>query len=211
MKRIACLLSCSLSLLWAFQGVTAAQQLTGVTGQLDGNSDPLDNVTNPKAKEKIDKAKEKVDEVSPGVEEPVDEGANEVEKSADEVVEDVAGDAKGAAGTPGQASTPSKPDRAAPGSSNAGTKRASAPKQSGTASRVAPGAEPTDSDKVAAAGNTIRSAQVKGDQLARPEADVDQSEGSVLSSTGAQVLAWLLLACLLMVIGVALVWRRRTG
>ena len=68
-----------------------------------------------------------------------------------------------------------------------------------------------DTDKVAAAGNTIESVQENEEQLAAPEADADESEGSVLSSTGAQILAWLVLAGLLIAIGAALVGRRRTG
>ena len=219
MKRIACLLSCTLILLWAFHGVTAAQQLPGPTGPLPGNSDLLDKVKNPKAEEKVDEAEEKVDQVLPDAEEPVDDVTNEVENSADKVVKDVSEVAKDSAGTAGpvadeatqaRAPTPSRPDKAALGSSTARTKLATSTNQSGTGSKDAPGAESSDTDKVAAAGNTIGSAQVKGEQLAAPEADDEESEGSGLSRTGAQVLAWLVLACLLMAIGAALVWRGRT-
>ena len=108
------------------------------------------------------------------------------------------------------APTPSKPDIAALGFS-ATAKLASSTNQSGTGSKDALGAEPSDTDKVVAAGNTIESAQVQGEQFAAPEIDVDESEGSGLARTGAQVLAWLVLACLLMAIGAALVWRGRTG
>jgi hypothetical protein len=226
MKRIACLLSFSLILLGASHGVAAGQQLSGATGPLDGSSDPLDKVKNPKAKEKVDKAKEKVDKakekvdkVLPSVEEPVDDVTNEVEKSADEVVKDVGEVAKDSAGTAGPVAdeptqpwppTPARPDIAALGFS-AATELASSTNQSGTGSKDALGAEPSDFDEVVAAVNTIESAQVKGEQLAAPETDVDESEGSGLARTGAQVLAWLVLACLLMAIGATLVWRGRTG
>ena len=210
MKRIACLLSCSLILLWAFHGVTAAQQLTGLTGPLDGDSDPLGTVT--KA------AKEKVDEVVPGVEEAVDDVINEVETSTDKVVKDVSEVAKDLAGTGGplgaagsdgtagsgaeeptgaEAPTSAKRELDAPGSSGAGKELAQSTNQSGTGSKDAPGAEPSETDKVAVAGDTIESALVKDEQLAVPEVDVDQSEESGLSSTGAQVLVLLVLACLL--------------
>jgi hypothetical protein len=214
MKRIACLLSCSLILLWAFHGVTAAQQLTGLTGPLDGDSGPLGKIT--KA------TKEKVDEVLPSVEEAVDDVINEVENSTDKVVKDVSEVAKDSAGTEGsgtegsgtegsddtagsvaeeptqaRAPTPSKLEIGAPGSSDAGKKLAGSTKQSGTGSKDAPGAEPSDTDNVAAAGDTIESAQMKDQQLAAPEADVDQSEELGLSSTGAQVVALLVLASLL--------------
>jgi hypothetical protein len=75
----------------------------------------------------------------------------------------------------------------------------------GTGSKDASGADPSDTDTVAAAGNTIESAPENDEQLAAPEADGDESEGSVLSSTGAQIMAWLVLACLLIAIGAALV------
>jgi hypothetical protein len=209
MKRIACLLSCSLILLWAFHGVTAAQQLTGLTEPLDGDSGPLGEIT--KATE------EKVDEVLPSVEEAVDDVIDEVENSTDKVVKDVSEVAKDSAGTEGslgkegsdgtagsvaeeptQARAPasSKLEIGAPGSSDAGKELASSTKQSGAGSKDAPGAEPSDTDNVSAAGDTIESARVK-DQQPAPEADVDQSEESGLSSTGAQVVALLVLASLL--------------
>jgi len=214
MKRIAWLLSFSLILLGAFQGSATAQQLSGVTGTPDGNSDPLDKVKNPKAKENIDKAKKEVDEALPGAEEPVGDVTNEVEDSADNVVEDsseVAEDSGGTAGSvadePTQAgTTPS--DISAPGSTASRTKLTKSTNQSGTGSKHASGAEPSDTDKVAAAGNTIESAPENDEQLAAPEADADESEGSLLSTTGAQILAWLVLACLLIATGVALVRRR---
>ena len=217
MKRIAWLLSFSLILLGAFQGVAAAQQLSGLTAPPDGNADPLDKVKNPKAKEKIDKAKEKVDEALPGAEEPADDVANEVEDSPDNVVEDsseVAEDSGGTAGSvanePTRAgTTPS--DISAPGSTDSRTKLTRSTNQFGTGSKAS-GAEPSDSGKVAgAAVNTIESVQENAEQLAAPEADADESEGSVLSSTGAQILAWLVLECLLIAIGAALLKRRRTG
>ena len=256
MKRIACLLSFSLILLGAFQGVAAAQQLSGLTGPFDGNSEPLDKVKNPKAKKKVDKAKkkvdkakEKVDEALPGAEEPADDVTNEVEDSADNVVEDssevdealpgaeepaddvtnevedsadnvvedsseVAEESGSTAGSvadePTQAgTTPS--DISAPGSTASRTKLTRSTNQSGTGSKDASGAEPSDTDKVAAAGNNIESAPENDEQLVAPEADADESEGSVLSSTGAQILTWLVLACLLIAIGAALVRRGRTG
>jgi cobalamin biosynthesis Mg chelatase CobN len=194
MKRIACLLSFSLTLLGAFHGVAAAQQLSGLTGPLDGNSEPLDQVKK-----------------------PVDDVTNEVEDSADNVVEDsseVAEDAGGTAGSvadePTQGgTTPS--DISAPGSNDSRTKLTRSTKQSGKGSKDASRAEPSDTDKVAAAGNTIESAPKNDERLAAPEADADESEGSILSSTGAQILAWLVLACLLIAIGAALVRRGRTG
>ena len=72
-------------------------------------------------------------------------------------------------------------------------------------------AEPSDTGKVAAVGNTIESAPENDEQLAATEADDDESEGSVLSSTGPQILAWLVLGCLLIALSAALVRRRRTG
>jgi cobalamin biosynthesis Mg chelatase CobN len=232
MKRIAWLLSFSLILLGAFQGVAAAQQLSGLTGQLDGNSDPLDKVKNPKAKEKVDKAKEKVDEAKevvdealPGAEAPADDVTNEVENPADTEVEDsadnavedsseIAEDSGSTAGSladkPTQAGT-APSDISAPGSTDSMTKRTRSVNRSGTGSKEVSGAEPSDTDKVAAAGNTIESAPEKDGRLAAPKADANESEGLVLSSTGAQILAWLVLACLLIVIGAALVRRRRTG
>jgi cobalamin biosynthesis Mg chelatase CobN len=217
MKRIACLLSFSLILLGFFQGSAAAQQLSGVTGPLDGNSDPLDKVKNPNAKEKVDKAKENIDKALPSAEEPADDVSNEVEDSPDNVVEDSSevaedsgGTARSVADEPTQAgTTPS--DISASGSTASGTKLTRSTKQSGTDSKHASGAEPSDTDKVAAAGNTIKSAPKNDEQLAASEADADESEGSVLSSTGAQILAWLVLACLLIAIGAALVRRSRTG
>ena len=213
MKRIACLLSFSLVLLGAFHGVAAAQQLSGLTGQLDGDSDPLDKVKNPKAKEKVDKAKEKVDKVLPGVEEP-DDVTNEVEDSADNVVEDsseVAEDPGGTAGSVADEPTQAGTDISAPGSTDSRTRLTRSTNQSGTGSKHVSGAEPSDTDRVAAAGNTIESAPENDEQLAAPEADANESEGSVLSSTGAQILAWLVLACLLIAIGAALLRWRRTG
>jgi hypothetical protein len=217
MKRIACLLSFSLILLGASHGVAAGQQLSGATGPLDGSSDPLDKVKNPKAKEKVDKAKEVVDEVLPGTEAPADDVTNVVEDSADIVVEDsgeVAEDAGGTAGSvadePTQAGT-TQLDIRGPGSTASRTKLTRSTKQSGKGSKDASGSEPSDTDKVAAAGNTIGSAPENNEQLAAPEADADESEGSVLSSTGAQILAWLVLACLLIAIGAALVRWRRPG
>ena len=203
-------------LLGAFHGVAAGQQLSGLTGPPDRNADPLDRVKNPTAKEKIDKTKEKVDEALPGAEEPVDDVTNEVENPADNVVEDsseVAEDSGGTAGSvvdePTQAgTTPS--DKSAPGSSASRSKLTRSANQSGTGSKDPSGGD-RDTDKVAAAGNTIESVQENEEQLAAPEADADESEGSVLSSTGAQILAWLVLAGLLIAIGAALVGRRRTG
>ncbi|MDQ3673985.1 MAG: hypothetical protein M3365_06395 [Gemmatimonadota bacterium] len=223
MKRIACLLSSSLILLGAFHGVAAAQQLSGLTGPLDGKG-PLDKVKNPKAKEKVDKAsgkvdkaEEEVDEVLPGAEEPAKDVTNEVEDSADNVVEDSSEIAEDSVGTAGSVAgepteggtTPS--DISAPGSDDSRTKPTRSTNQSGTGSKDASVAEPSDTDKVAAAGNTIESAPENDEQLYAPEADGDESEGSVLSSTGAQIMAWLVLACLLIAIGAALVRWRRTG
>jgi cobalamin biosynthesis Mg chelatase CobN len=200
MKRIAWLLSFSLILLGGFDGVAAAQ---------------LDKVQN-KVKEEVDKAKEVVDEALPGAG-PAKDVTNEVENSADNVVKDsgeVAEDAGGTAGSvadePTQAGT--KPsDISAPGSNDSRTKLTRSTKRSGKGSKDASRAEPSDTEKVAAAGNTIASAPENDEQLAGPEADADESEGSGLSSTGAQILlAWLVLACLLIAIGAALVRRRRT-
>ena len=133
----------------------------------------------------------------PGAEEPVDDVTNEVEDSADNVVEDSSEVVEDAGGTAGSvADEPTQDTRST--------------KQSGTDSKHASEPESKDTDKVAAAGNTIESAP-ENDELAAPEADADESEGSVLSSTGAQILAWLVLACLLIAIGAALVRRRRTG
>ena len=208
MKRIACLLSFSLILLGALDGVAAAQQLSEPTGPPDGSGDPLDRVKNPKANEVVDKAKEVVDKALPGAEEPVGDVTNEAEDSS-EVAEDSGGTAGSVAEEPTQAgTTPS--DISAPGSDSR-TKLTKSANQSGTGSKDPSGAEPSDSDKVAAAGNTIESAPENDEQLAAPEADADESEGSVLSSTGAQILAWLVLACLLIAIGAALVGRSRAG
>jgi len=217
MKRIACLLSFSLILLGAFHGVADAQQLSELAGPLDGNSDPLDKVKNPKAKEKVDKAEEEVDEALPGAEEPAEDVTKEVEDSADNVVEDpseVADDSGGTAGSvadePTQAAT-TPADVSAPDSNDSRTKLTRLTNQSDMGSKDASGPEPSDTDKVAAAGNTIESAPENDEQLAGLEADGDESEGSVLSSTGAQILAWLVLACLLIALGAALIRWRRTG
>jgi hypothetical protein len=214
MKRIACLLSFSLILLGAFYGVAAAQQLSGATGPLDGSSDPLDKVKD-QVEEEVDKAKKVVDEALPRAKEPADDLTNEVEKPADNVVEDsgeVAEDAGNTAGSvadePTQAGTrPS--DISAPGSTTSRTKLTRPTNQSGTGSKDESGAEPSDTDKVAVAGNSIEPAPENDEQLVAPEADAD--EGSVLSSTGAQILVSLVLACLLIAIGAALIRRRRTG
>jgi LPXTG-motif cell wall-anchored protein len=155
--------------------------------QLDGNSDPLDKVKN----------------------EVEDSGDNVVEDSS-EVAEDAGGTAGSVADEPTQAGTrPS--DISAPGSNDSRTKLTRSTNQSGKGSKDASRAEPNDTDKVAAAGNTIESAPENDDQLAAPEADADESEGSILSNTGAQILAWLVLAGLLIALGAALVRRRRTG
>jgi hypothetical protein len=237
MKAIASLLSFSLILLGAFHEVAAALQLSELTGPPDGNSDSLDKVKNPKAKEKVDKAKDKVDkaeeevdkaeeevdkakeevdETMPGAEEPVDDVTNEGEDPADNVVEDsseVAEDPGGTAGSvagePTQAgTTPS--DISAPGSGDSTTKLTRSTGQSGTGSKDASVGESSDIDKVAAAGNAIESAPENDEQLAAPEAGGDEPEGSILSGTGAQILAWLILACVLIALGAALVGRRRT-
>ena len=224
MKRIACPLSFSLILLGAFHGVAAAQELSGLTGPPDGDSDPLDKVKNPTAKEKVDKAEEKVDkaeeevdETLPGAEEPVDDVTNEGEDPADNVVGDsseIAEDSGGSAGSvadePTQAgTTPS--DTSAPNSTDPTTKLTRSTGQSGTGgSKDASVGESSDTDRVAAAGDSIESAPENAEQLAAPEAD-DESEGSILSGTGAQILAWLVLASLLIAMGAALVGRRRTG
>ena len=213
MKRIAFLLIFSLILLGALDGVAAAQQLSGLTGPLDGISDPLDKVEN-KVKEEVDKAKEVVDEALPGAEEPIHDVTNEVEDLADSVVEDSSEVAEGSGGTSGSVadeptqagSTPS--DISALGSTDSKTELTRSTNQSGTGSKDASGAEPSDTDKVAAAGNNIESAPENDEQLVAPEADAD---GSVLSSTGAQILAWLVLACLVIAIRAALVRRGRTG
>lgn len=94
------------------------------------------------------------------------------------------------AGEPTQAgTTPS--DTSAPGSDDSRTKPTRSTNQSNTGSKDASVAESSDTDKVAAAGNAIESAPENDEQLAAPEADDDESEGSVLSSTGTQILAWL--------------------
>jgi hypothetical protein len=222
MKAIACLLSFSLILLGAFHEVAAAQQLSELTGPPDGNSDPLDKVKNPKAKEKVDQAKDKVDkaedeveEALPGAEEPPEDATKEVEDSADNVVGDsseVAEDPVATAGSVAdvltQAGTTAS-DISAPGSDDSRTKLTRSTNRSGTGSKDVSVAESSDIDKVAAAGNAIESAPENDEQLAAPKAD-EESEGSVLSSTGAQILAWLILACVLIALGAALVRRRRT-
>jgi LPXTG-motif cell wall-anchored protein len=183
MERIAWLLSFSLILLGALQGVAAAQ--------LSGDSDPLDKVKK-----------------------PVNDVTNEVEDSGDNVVEDsgeVAEDTGGTAGSVADKTTEAgttSSDISTPGSSASRTKSTRSGKRSGTGSKDASGAEPSDTDTVAAAGNTIGSAPKNDEQLAAPEADADESEGSILSSTGAQILAWLVLAGLLIATGAALVRRR---
>ena len=231
MKAIACLLSLSLILLGAFHEVAAAQQLSELTGPPDGNSDPLDKVKNPKAKDKVDQAKDKVDqakdkvdkaeeevdETLPGAEEPVDDVTNEGEDPADNVVGDsseIAEDSGRTAGSvadePTQAgTTPS--DTSAPSSTDPRTKLTRSTGQSGTGSKDASVGESSDIDKVAAAGDSIESAPENDEQLAAPEAGGDESEGSILSGTGAEILAWLVLACLLIALGAALVRRRRTS
>ena len=130
---------------------------------------------------------------------------------ADNVVEDsgeVAEDAGNTAGSVTDEATQAGTDISAPGSNDSRTKLTRSSKQSGAGSKDLSG-EPSDTDKVAAAGNAIEPAPENDEQLAAPEGDAD--EGSVLSNTGAQILVSLVLACLLIAIGVALVRRRRTG
>lgn len=165
------------------------------------------------------------------IKKPVDNVTKEVEKVIDKVVNDVgevAKDPAGAAGAVGDktkpapalgsapASAQSKPGSSAAGNSASGasatkTKVARTTKQSSKAKRANRADPARDTEQVAASGHTIEPAEVKGTQIIAPATDDGESEGSGgLSLTGVQILTWLMLACWLVGMGAAIVWRGRT-
>jgi len=230
MKRVNFLLLSLLTLFWAFPGPAAAQ----LTGDLGG---PLGKVVDKavdEVKKPVDKA---VDEVKKPagkavaeVKKPVDKAVDEVKKPAknvtrdvEKVVKSVSGAAKGSAEAPGPgvenpkqaprgetvATGNSKLDRSDSATSASRT-RVAAGKSTGATRGTSRAESARDTEEVAAAGNAIEPAQVKGVHIVAPVTEVEDSqEGSGLSHTGAQLLSWLSLACLLVGAGIALAWGGR--
>ncbi|MPZ90657.1 MAG: hypothetical protein GEU68_03345 [Actinobacteria bacterium] len=230
MKRVACLAASFLVVFWASSGPAAAQSLSGLDGPLDevvGElSNPLDKVKKP-----VDEVVEDVEKVLDPVTKPVENITKEVDEVVDEVAKEVTEVAKNSGGSAGSVDdTPAPgpapdsvapPARSTPASSSTGssdaddrvagtTNRAGrTSNRSGRASKGGRGGPEGDTEEVAAAGNTIEPAQVKGTQIIAPATEAEESEGSGLSRTGVQVLTWLILACLLLGAGYAFVWRGR--
>jgi hypothetical protein len=186
----------------------------------------LDPVTKP-----VEEVTKEVDKVVDPVTKPVEEVTKEVDKVVDEVAKEVTGVAKTSGGSAGSVDdTPAPgpaPDSAAPPTQSkpansstrssdaddriAGTtnRAGQASNRSGRASKGGRGGPEGDTEEVAAAGNTIEPAQVKGTQIIAPAAEAEESEGSGLSRTGVQILTWLILACWLLGAGAGFVWRGR--
>jgi hypothetical protein len=230
MKRVACLVASFLVVFWASSGPAAAQSLSGLDGPLDevvGElSNPLDKIKKP-----VDEVAKDVEKVLDPVTKPVEDITKEVDEVVDEVAKEVTEVAKnpgGSAGSVGDTPAPgAAPDSAAPpvqskpassstGSSDADdriagtTNRAGqTSNRSGRARKGGRGGPEGDTEEVAAAGNTIEPAQVKGTQIIVPAAEAEESEGSGLSRTGVQILTWLILACWLLGAGAGFVWRGR--
>lgn len=223
MKKVV-LLSSFLVLFWTSSGAAAAQSLSGLTGPL---KDVVDEVKKP-----VDKIKEPIEKALPPdnnpVKKPVEDVTKEVGKVVDTVVKDVTDVAKnvtdvaknppvssgGGGDKPDPVpsvgsipdSGPSELDRSTTGATATKTEAARTSRGSRKATRGANRAEPVrDTDQVAAAGNTIEPAEVKDTQIVAPATDVEESEGSGLSLSGAQILTWLMLACGLLGAGTAFV------
>ena len=182
----------------------------------------VDKVTSPvdKVKEVVDKVKKPVTGALPApVKKPVDNVVKDVGNAVDKVVKDVtdagnkaAAPAKNAPGVgvnsgdvssnnPGIGSDINRSTNR-PASRASKTKAARTSKSSGKSSRGANRPEPArDTEQVAAAGNSIEPGEVKGTHITAPATD---TEGSGLSLTGVQILAWLMLAVGLLGAGAAL-------
>ena len=219
MKKIV-LLSTFLMLFWSFSGVATAQSLSGLPG-------PLNDVVD-KAKDVVDEVKKPAEKALPPVTnpvKPVEDVTKEVGKVVDTVVKnppDVAknspvpsggGDDQpnpapqiGSAPRPG----PSGLERSTTGATETKTEASRTSRGSSRATRGANRAPRAgDTEQVAAAGNTIEPAEVKGTQIVAPATDVEEGTGSGLSLTGAQILTWIILACGLLGAGTAFVWSGR--
>ena len=223
MKKIV-LLSTFLILFFTSSGVATAQSLPGLPG-------PLNDVVD-KVKDVVDEVKKPAEQALPPVtnpvKKPVEDVTKEVGKVVDTIVKDVTEVAKnspvpsgggddnpnpapqiGSAPRPG----PSELERSTTGATKTKTEAARTSRGSSRATRGANRAETAgDTEQVAAAGNTIEPAEVKSSQIVAPATDVEESTGSGLSLTGAQILTWLILACGLFGAGTAFVWcgRMRT-
>jgi len=213
MKRVV-LLGSFLILFWTSTGVAAAESLAGLTGPL---KDVVDEVKKP-----VDKIKEPIEKALPPitdpVKKPVEDVTKEVGKVVDTIVKDVTDVAKNPATPSGGGgdkpnpvpigsapdSGPSDLERTTSGATE--TEAASSSRGSSRANRSANRAEPArDTEQVAAAGNTIEPAEVKGTQIVAQATEAEENEGSGLSITGAQILTWLILACGLLGAGAAFV------
>jgi hypothetical protein len=221
MKGFAWVLGSFLLLSLASAPALAAGPLDGI-GKAIPKAPPI---TNP-VEETTKKVKEVVDEVSKPVEETtkkVKEVVDQVAKATDEVAKATEEVAKGGGGTAGNATGASQPSGSTPAAAAPSGSKV-APKAVGSRTGVARASNrrgkarsrstrenpEQDVDEVAAAGNTIEPARVKGTQIIAPATDEDAAGGSDLSRTGAQILGWLVVASWLLGIGSALVWRART-
>jgi hypothetical protein len=226
MKRVACLVASFLVVFWASSGPASAQSLSGLDGPLDevvGElSNPLDKVKKP-----VDEVVKDVEKVLDPVTKPVEDDTKEVDKVVEEAAKEVTEVAKnpgGSAGSVGDTPEPgpaqdsaapparSKPASSSTGSSDADDRVAGTANRAGRASNRSQrarkggrGGPEGDTEEVAAAGNTIEPAQVKGTQIIAPAAEAEESEGSGLSRTGVQILTWLILACWLLGAGAGFV------
>ena len=212
MKKVV--LVCSfLFLFWTSSGAAAAETLSGLTGPL---KDVVDEVTKP-----VDKIKEPLEKALPPVtdpiKKPVEDVTKEVGKVVDTIVKDVTDVAKKPTVPSGDKPNPQSPignlpgagpsevERPATGATATKTEATSASRGSRKASGGASRTEPArDTEQVAAAGNTIEPAEVKGTQIVAPATEVEEN-GSGLSITGAQILTWLILAFGLLGAGIAFV------
>jgi len=222
MKRVHFLLTSLLVLFWAFPGPAAAQ----LTGDLGG---PLGKVVDKAAdpgkglEEVVDKVKRPVDEAVTSLPGPLKEPVQNATKEVDKVIKSATGAAKDSAEAPGPgvenpkqaprgetvATGNSKLDRSDSATSASRT-RVAAGKSTGATRGTSRAESARDTEEVAAAGNAIEPAQVKGVHIVAPVTEVEDSqEGSGLSHTGAQLLSWLSLACLLVGAGIALAWGGR--
>ena len=224
MKRVV-LLGLFLVMFCASPGMAATQSLGGLTDPL---KDVVDKVTKPvtkpvdKVKDVVDEVKKPVEKALPPVAVPPKKPAADVGKAVDKVVKDVTDVAKNPSGVakspagggsdapsliPSAGKTPATGNaRTEHAASDASASRSTAARSAGAAqgSKDARRAEPAgDTEQVAAAGNTIESGEVKGAQSVAPATDVDESDGSGLSITGAQILTLLIAACGLMAAGIA--------
>ena len=228
MKRLNYLLTSLLVLFWAFPGTAAAQSTGGLGGPL---GEVVDTAADPGKvlEDVVDEVKKPVDKVVDEVEKPVDKAVDslpgpvkkpveEATKEVDKAVRNVTGAAKDSAEgpgsvvkNPGQTPAPSKTETAGHSKSarsdsatSATRTRVAAAKSTGAMRGTSRAGSARDTEEVAAAGSAIEPAQVKGVQIVAPATQAEESEGSGLSHTGAQILKWLVLACLLVGVGMAL-------